>query len=130
MDKSTKILIGGMILAVLVVVGGKSRTYWLESKLHQLEASCGNPKKVSGGPVCEAKAFVTIGAAGVPEYAVDPTPLQGIQAEIVATQIEIWNSGSWCYMLAAAILVLSCFPFAWYFFLRRLRELRTAIVGK
>lgn len=118
------------MLAFLVVVGGKSRTYWLESKLHQLEASCGNPKKASGGSVCEAKEFVTIGAAGVPEYAVDPTSLQGIQAEIVATQIEIWNSGSWYYMLAAAIFVLSCFPLAWYFFLRRIRELRDVIIGK
>jgi len=33
-------------------------------------------------------------------------------------------------VIAIGVLVLSAIPYAWYFLLRRIRELRDAIVGK
>src|SRR5713226_2116628 len=37
---STKILVGGLLVALVVLVVGKANTYRIESKLHKLVADC------------------------------------------------------------------------------------------
>jgi hypothetical protein len=40
MNKSTKIFLGGVVIAVLVVLGGLANTYRLDSKVKELESMC------------------------------------------------------------------------------------------
>jgi len=58
------------------------------------------------------------------------SPLKGIQDRIVKAQREASASKQWPYIVAEWILGLSLLPWAWYFLLRRIQELREAIVGK
>jgi hypothetical protein len=57
-------------------------------------------------------------------------PLKGVQAQIAATQRDLSDSESWPTPVAVAILFFSCVPWVWYFLLRRISELRDAIIGK
>lgn len=131
MDKPTKALIGGVICAVLVITGGIANNYWIESKVRSLEAECARPlagtdmKPLQSGqhhfvPTCDFKTLLLLEQGG----------LQGIQAEIVATQRQTSVSEYWTYIGALAVFLLSAIPWLWYFLLRRIRELREAILGK
>jgi hypothetical protein len=129
MDRPTKILIGGALCAVLVVVGGYGNTYRLESKLRDLEAACIEEgkretlaKTFGGVLVCDAKSLVR------PDRESDPS--KGIQSQIVSAQRDVSSSEGWYFGVAAAILILAGIPWSWYFLLRRIRELRDAISGK
>jgi hypothetical protein len=58
------------------------------------------------------------------------TKLVGIQQEIVQSY---WKRGDyffWSQLLAALLLGVFTLPYAWYFLLRRVRELVKAITGK
>ena len=58
------------------------------------------------------------------------SPNVGVQAEIVTTQRAIWRWERWPYAAATLVALLSGLPWAWYFLLRRIRELRDVIAGK
>ena len=129
MDRPTKVLIGGALCAVLVVVGGNGNTYRLESKLRDLEAACIEEgkretlaKTFGGVLVCDAKSLVRLDR--------EPDLSKGIQSLIVSAQRDVSISGKWYVEVAAAILILTGIPWAWYFALRRIRELRDAISGE
>lgn len=57
-------------------------------------------------------------------------PLQGVQAQIAETQSAVSESRSWPKVAAGALLFIGTLPFSWYFFLRRVRELGNAIMGR
>ncbi|PPD56103.1 MAG: hypothetical protein CTY10_05955 [Methylotenera sp.] len=60
----------------------------------------------------------------------EQTQLTLLQKQIVKVQAngESWSERS--LVLAGIIIVVSIFPYTWYFFLRRVRELRDAVIGK
>jgi hypothetical protein len=60
----------------------------------------------------------------------DSETLVGIQARFAAENRRLSDYERWPYVLAARVLAFSGVPWAWYFLLRRIRELRDAIIGK
>jgi hypothetical protein len=128
MDKPAKMLLGGTICAAVVAAVGFTNTHRLESKLRNLEVECveeGKRKKLESGRltlICDAEWLA------VAER--DSEALVGIQARLAAVKREVSGFERWLYVLAVGVLGFSGVPWAWYFLLRRIRELRDAIIGK
>lgn len=126
MDKPTKILIGGVALAAFVPVLGKGNSYRIATGLRDLQVACVEEGKRGINPVkaeliCEPEDLVSL--------PITSEPLGGIQAQNAARQRELSESESWPVPAAIAVFIFSCVPWAWYFLLRRIRELRDAIAG-
>jgi hypothetical protein len=117
MTGSAKIFLSGAALAVLVVLAGFANTRRLETRFLDLEVNCARDPKM----VCEIDTLIEL----VKEH-----PLGGIQAELVAKRNAVVASKAWPLPIAVAIILLSAVPWMWYFFLRRVRELRDAVAGK
>jgi hypothetical protein len=116
MTGSTKVFLSGVALAALVVLAGFANTRRLESRLHELEVNCARDPKV----VCEIDTLMDLAT----EHR-----LGGIQAELVAMKNTVIASKAWPLLTAVAIALVSTVPWMWYFFLRRVRELRDALTG-
>jgi hypothetical protein len=54
----------------------------------------------------------------------------GIQGQLAAAERGVLRWASWPQISGIAIPLLCSLPWLWYFFLRRIRELREAILGK
>ena len=130
MEKPTKILIGGVLCAALIAGVGALNTARLKANLKALEARCGEDGK---------KDQQTTGTAFEPTCDGDELsrlawkqtgPFVGIQADILAAHDNVRNSPAKPGLLAIGFLIVSVIPWAWYFLLRRIRELRDAVVGK
>ena len=133
MDKSTKIVIAGVITAGVIIGVGPLNTQRLESVVKQLELECSKknqalteglklPEPERWKTVCEAKELnITL---------IRYIPKERIQARIIQAQKEVNDSKKWPYAIAAAIFIFSLLPWFWYFLLRRIKELRNAIMGK
>ncbi len=125
MDKPIKIFFCGIACTVLIAAAGFANTYRLESKLHQLELECveqGKRDNKFGNLatlLCDAESLVNSSGTS-----------KGVQAQIVQAQHDVWSSKEWPYVLAFLVFLLSAVPWVWYFLLRRIRELKDAIVGK
>ena len=103
--------------------------YNAQSKLHALRAECEKPdkyselaKKFGGSTLCDPVELMRM------EDSTQPT--SGVTAQLISAQKELWAVQSWPLPAASILLSLSALPWLWYFFLRRIRELRDAIVGK
>ena len=128
MDKPIKLFLGGVICAAIIAAVGFANTHRLESKVRNLEAECveedKRENKLEPGErgwrnICDAEQLARFSEA-----------LVGSQARLAAAKREVSASERWPYVLAAGVLVFSGVPWAWYFLLRRIRELRDAISGK
>jgi hypothetical protein len=133
LDKSTKVLIVGIFAGALTYGLGQMNTHRLEHRVQELQKAC-----VAEGEA-EAKGQGTFSAltnifGGKPLC--DPVELArstghvGIQGQLAAAEIDVRRWASWPLLGGIAIPVTCCLPWLWYFFLRRIRELREAIVGK
>lgn len=127
MDRSSKIFLGGIICATVIVAIGFANTYRLESKLKKIEVECvtegkQNKPTINFKMICDVEDLIGLDRSS--------EPLVGIQADIVAAQRKVWKSKEGPYLAAAVVLVLAGIPWVWYFLLRRIRELRDAIAGK
>jgi len=134
MEKRTKILIGGVILSAIVAAGGLANTKRLESKLDGLEERC--VKMVLASPdlfiACSEENYVRRYGIEVLEALLKESdrPYQSVQLQIVESERALRSSQQWWPFLASLILLASALPWAWYFLLDRIRELRDAIAGK
>ena len=54
----------------------------------------------------------------------------GIQGQLAAAERDVLRWANWPQLSAIAIPLVCSLPWLWYFFLRRIRELREAILGK
>ena len=135
MDKPTKVLIFGVIVGALVAGGGLTNSYRLEHNVEELQTRCvaKGAKGVERGTILRtAKGLV---------FLCDPVRLEdsnsdlvGLQGELATAQRKLsqWNR-SWEPFLVLGGLAITFFlalPWVWYFLLRRISELRGAIVGK
>jgi hypothetical protein len=129
MERPVKFLIGGVIAGLLTFGSGYAGSKYYENELRGLIQSCeaesdrsrANAKDEVGKVfkmVCEPNSLSSLG------------DLVGIQSRIVEThrKAQTWSESS--RLLAILIVVISAVPFIWYFLLRRVRELREAIMGK
>lgn len=125
MESPTKILLIGAAAAGLIALAGYGYEYHLASTLSNLEAKCVEEGKkeslaasFGGVMLCDRETL-----ADLPESV-------GIQAEIVAAHNKVKYSDDWYYVVAIGVLAASAVPYIWYFLLRRIRELRNAIMGQ
>jgi cell division protein FtsL len=130
MSKSIKIFFIGALCTTLIAAVGFLNTYNLESKLHSLESKCTNEKVEKAGKQGELdlSRYGTL-VCDAAELS-DLEELKGIQAQIVQTHNDVRSSKKWPYSIAVLVILFSSIPWAWYFLLRRVRELRDVIVGK
>lgn len=120
MDKPIKILLSGIACAGIIASGQVFYNRWLENQLKQIEAEC----IIERGErtwVCDAEELETVDVKG-----------QGVQTKLVSAYRAVQQEKLFprFFLIAAFIMVLSALPWLWYFLLRRIRELRDAILGK
>ena len=128
-SKPTQILFAGVLVAILVYGLGQFFVYNAQTKLHELRTECEKPnkytelaKKFGGVTLCDPVELMRM------EDSTEPT--SGVTAQLISAQKELWAAQRWPWPAASILLSLSALPWLWYFFLRRIRELRDAIVGK
>lgn len=128
MNGSTKILVGGLALAALVLGVGLLNVYRLERRISDLEAACEHQNakdKLPGSTDEWALAPMVCDSSEL--YFSD---VVGIQADIKKARRDWQEAGSWSASIAVTIAILSVIPWLWYFLLRRLAEILEAIRGK
>ena len=133
MDKSAKIIIGGIFAGALVYGLGEMNTFRLERRVQELQRAC------VAETDAEAKkpgAFSALASIFSGKMTSDPVELArsdgytGIQGQLAAAERDVLRWANWPQISGIAISLMCCFPWLWYFFLRRIRELREAILGK
>lgn len=128
MQRSTKLLLCGVFVAALVAGGGYANTIRLESKVQEVEEKCieESKRELAKTPrvtlLCDANELARLET--------DSKPTPGVQGQVISAYKAAQESRDWPLFLAAAIALISAMPWGWYFFLRRVSELRDAIVGK
>lgn len=128
MDRSTRILIGAALAALLTLGIGFAGSKYSEKELKNLIQTCeaegersratAKHKWQQGPLICDPETLKSLG---------DNT---GLQAQIVDTQQKAHTWLRKSRLLALLIVGIGALPYAWYFLLRRLRELRAAAAGK
>jgi hypothetical protein len=133
LDKPSKILIGGIIAGALIYGLGEMNTFRLERRVQELQRACVAETEA------EAKKQGALSALGnifLGKMTCDPVELArsdayaGIQRQLAAAERDVLRWASWPQISGIAIPLMCSLPWLWYFFLRRIRELREAIVGK
>ena len=133
LDKPTKVLIGGIVTSALVYGAGELNTHRLEQKVQRLQQAC-----IAEQNAAEKKQDALSALARIFTFkpSCDPAELArsagytAVQEQLGTTERELLHWDSWCLIAATGIAVMSCLPWLWYFFLRRIRELREAIGGR
>lgn len=133
MDKWTKVLIAGISTGALTYGVGQMYTRHLERRVHELQVACvaeaDEELKREGALGALARAF-----SG--KFECDPVQLAksgehaGIQGQLAVAQADVWRWSGWPFIACVTISVTCALPWLWYFFLRRVRELHNAIMGK
>jgi hypothetical protein len=125
-DKHLKLFLGAVIFTSIILILGLVISSQLETKIKNLEVECAKKDQreitTSFTPICDVKTLI--------ELERESDGLGGTQALIVTTHRHLQKAKTWPYLLSIGVLVLTGLPWAWYFLLRRIRELRNAIAGK
>lgn len=130
MDRNTQYLVVGATLAASILFGGYLTSIYDNSQLSSLVEKCkAETAQAQKGPwldyqkaplVCEPDVLSKLGA----DDAV------GIQKEIVVSLSASGRTFNNAKVIALVVFLLFGTPYAWYFLLRRIRELRDAVTGK
>ena len=127
MDTPTKTLIIGLLAGGLIAATGVTNSRRLERRIEDLRLKCVSDGRKEASRPDYPRSW---------ELICDPTELGqgaqslvGVQQELVNEQRALWR---WERLtpLAVGIGGVLALPWAWYFVLRRVRELRDAIMGK
>ena len=136
MTLSTKVLIAGLSLGVAVMAAGLVNTRHLQARVEMLHAQCiaeGEKQATVPG------SYSALAAEYGGKLACDPMELvnstganntSGTQGQLVAAQRKALDSTQWPSFLGTAIACFLAIPSAWYFLLRRLKEIREALSGQ
>ncbi len=133
MDKPAKILIGGIFAGALVYGLGEMNTFRLERKVQELQRACVAATEAETKKQGTLSALTSIFSG---KATCDPVELArsdgypGIQGQLAAAERDVLRWANWPQISGIAIPLLCSLPWLWYFFLRRIRELREAILGK
>lgn len=125
MKRSTSILVGGLSLAALVAGASAFVRHQHSTREAGLIAACERESNSSsadpfpGKLVCDPTELGSL---------IADSPHVGVQAEIVAAHEAVQGAEEW-NIIAALMAVVSAVPWAWYFLLRRISELRSAVAG-
>lgn len=130
MDRITKILFGGVAIAALVVGIGYAASVRAYSHVSDLVAQCETENARTTTPNAKVGWQPYICNPEILRTTSRNSPSVGIEAQIIDTQRKGERWLEQATVIAIGVLVFSGIPYAWYFFLRRVRELHDAIVGK
>jgi hypothetical protein len=133
LDKSARILIGGIFAGALVYGLGEMNTFRLERRVQELQRACVAETEAEAKKQGTLSALTSIFSG---KTTCDPVELArsdgypGIQGQLAAAERDVLRWANWPQISGIAISLLCSLPWLWYFFLRRIRELREAILGK
>ena len=133
MDKSAKILIGGIFVGALIYGLGEMNMFRLERRVQELQRACVAETEAEAKKQGALSALASIFSG---KMTCDPVELArsdgytGIQGQLAAAERDVLRLANWPQISAIAIPFVCSLPWLWYFFLRRIRELREAILGK
>lgn len=129
LKKPTKLLLAGVIAALLIVGIGYAASLRSKARVSDLIAEC-QTENTRTTPSKDKDGWEDFGLVCEPELLSGSLPAGDIQSQIVDArhQERAWIKNT--INLAIGILIICAIPYAWYFFLRRVRELRNAVVGK
>lgn len=128
MSKPAKIFFIGVALSLAVLAVGYLLDKREQSALDNLVVKCKSVvRDAPDGPLQEWQKSPLVCK---PADLVGFTKYVGIQQEIMQSFWERGNSLFWSQLLAVLLLGAFALPYAWYFLLRRVRELVKAITGK
>jgi hypothetical protein len=133
LDRPAKILIGGIIAGALIFGLGEMNTLRLELRVQELQRACVAESEAEAKKQGALSALASIFSG---KMTCDPVELAradsypGIQGQLAAAERDVLRWANWPPISGIAIPLLCSLPWLWYFFLRRIRELREAIVGK
>jgi len=128
MNKPTKIFIAAAVTGSLLIGGGWLRTRNLEHRELVLVTTC---KAEDAKAKAAADPYAKMGT-----LVCDPDDLEsleqtaGIQAEMVEAHRAAKASRLAMLVPALVLLCIGAVPWLWYFLLRRVAELRSAVSGK
>jgi hypothetical protein len=123
MDKPTKLLFVGAALALLILLGGYLASAHNNSQTASLVEKCKAETAIAptwAKLVCDPNVISKLGL----------DDLGGIQKQIMESITSSERTFNNAIIFAISVFLLFGAPFAWYFLLRRIRELREAIAGK
>jgi hypothetical protein len=134
MKRPAKILLASIAAAALVWTAGALNARNLTRHESALETQCKSqtPKPGEQGfvPDCDWKSLAsTFKSTGDPDSDAAFAPV-GIQADILNAHKAVAASKTWPTPAALVLLGIGATPWLWYFLLRRIAELRSAIGGK
>lgn len=131
MEKTTKLLLFGASLSLLICLSGYLTSIRDRSQLADLVKTCeaehlnvpktATPKFALAPLVCDPDELFVSNVT---------SPSVGIQKEIVESHSNAGRTFNQSIYIAGIVFVILSIPYAWYFLLRRIRELRNAIAGK
>jgi hypothetical protein len=133
LDKPAKILISGIFGGALVYGLGEMNTFRLERKVQELQRACVAATEAEAKKPGTLSSLTSIFSG---KATCDPVELArsdgypGIQGQLAAAERDVLRWANWPQISGIAIPLLCSLPWLWYFFLRRIRELREAILGK
>jgi len=133
LDKPTKVLIAGIFSGALVYGFGQMNTRRLEHRVQELQRACVAESQAEAkeqGTLSALKSFFVGKSLCDPVELAKSGDYAGIQGQLAAAELDRLRWTRWPLSACIAIQVACCLPWLWYFFLRRIRELRAAIVGK
>lgn len=128
MAKSTRFFLVGLVVSLIVYGFGIVCSKFEESKINLLVKQCVKESHGSERPDLEwLNSYVMVCE---PQDLVRRSELIGIQKDIVG----LYLGKNWvvyvCGNLALVILVVFSMPYSWYFLLRRMIEIRKAVLGR
>jgi len=133
LDKSAKILIGGIFAGLVAYGAGDMNRVRLERRVEELHAACVAEREAEAAKQGALSALASILSR---KMTCDPVELAqseeypGTRGQLAAAERNVLGWNRWPPILAMAIALLCSLPWLWYFFLRRIRELREALFGK
>lgn len=130
MDRPTKYLVVGIAIATLICLIGYATSVYENSQVASLVEKCkAEASQAPKGPwlnyqkaplVCDPVILAELGVNDV----------VGVQKEIVIAWSNSERTFHNAIIVAAIVFGFFAVPYAWYFLLRRIRELRDAIAGR
>jgi hypothetical protein len=133
LDKPTRILIIGILAGASIYGFGQMNARRLERRVQELHRACVAESQAQAEKQGTWSALTNIFG---PRFECDPVELArsgahiGIQGQIAAAERDALWWADWPLIACVAIQLACCLPWLWYFFLRRVREVREALVGR
>jgi len=128
MSKPAKIFFLGVVVGLIVLAVGYTLDKREQSALDSLIAKC--KTETMGAPKGPWQKFQDVPLVCEPAELLIYPDIIGVQKEVRQSYLGRGDYFFWSQLLAVLVLGVFALPYAWYFLMRRIRELVEAITGK